>query len=349
MIMNSPKKKKMVKVNEDSKKFVRWVGVKEPASMNSVHQKSLSLSQLKELIEELFQAKQAFDDKCKKNSLPRESMEQFMYSYFKHKFGLNNIVIEWVLAVIESMKIYYKEDNLVALFGLVLRNEIDEEFADIQKQIKMTINDILFSLLESRNPSKGKSEINKLFNDKLNGRISEDLALEIVNTMYTDEHPNKSEIMEKLEEKISESILQISESSMSINHSKKNILNKKKNKKMIKFVSLSKLILDMQLKTHFGFLKYLNKEYRMLDEQNLGYLTVDQFKVLYQKMIPNSSENENEMEELLAMREGYDPNAYTFSDIVLLFSAKKVDIEGETITLLQYIFELGEEDEQDED
>ena len=48
----------------------------------------LSLKQLKDVIEEIYASKAKFDQKCKETQLPRETMEQHMYSFLNKKYGL---------------------------------------------------------------------------------------------------------------------------------------------------------------------------------------------------------------------------------------------------------------------
>lgn len=59
-----------------------------------------------------------------------------------------------MLALIEALRLYSDQDNLVTLFALIMRNEIDEEFAEIQTQIRLTVDDILQSLVEEKNSTK---------------------------------------------------------------------------------------------------------------------------------------------------------------------------------------------------
>lgn len=334
----------MVKVSEECKNFLRWLDPKEPPKMNIVNRKVISFTQLKELIEELYEAKRNFDIKCKKNKMPRESMEQFMFSFFKHKFGLNPIVVEWVYGIIESIKMYHSQDNDVALFALILRNEVDEEFAEIQKQIKLTINDILINLIETKNPNKGKREINTIFSRKIKGRVSESIALEIVNTMYNDEHPNKEEILEKLLEKIKDDEEKIQKGSLALSKSMANLRQKRKpgiavQIRSIKYTDLIKIILDMQLKTHYSFLSNLSQKFKMLDYQNYGYINLEQFTDLVHFFKPELA-NEQEILQMLENRETFDQSILTFSDVVILLSTKQVESEDEKITMLQYIFEM---------
>lgn len=47
--------------------------------------KTLSLSKLKEHIFAIYASKEKFDKKCADAHLPRETMEQHMYTYLNHK------------------------------------------------------------------------------------------------------------------------------------------------------------------------------------------------------------------------------------------------------------------------
>jgi hypothetical protein len=303
----------------------------------------MSLIQLKETIEEIYENKKKFDQKCKKNKTARESMEQYLYLFFKQRFGLNNIVIEWVAGLIESLRIYSSEDTDVALFSLILRNEVDEEFAKIQSQIKGTIEEILVNMIETNNPHKSKKIINKLVQEKKKGVIDEGLAMEIVNTMYTDEHPNKEEILIKLEAKVEEeNKRRLAEmAKVKVDGNKKKKKKKKTVEKIegIHYNSLVKIILDMQLKTHYGFLKNLSMEFRKFDDQNYGFITREQLRKLTNNFL-HGSDILIDLEEMIRKRGTYDQAFLTFSDVVSMFSSKQIISEGEEITMLQFIFEL---------
>jgi len=335
-----------VKTEKKAREFLRWLKSKELAKMGGIKKKTMSLIQLKETIEEIYENKKTFDQKCKKNKTARESMEQYIYLFFKQRFGLNNIVIEWVTGLIESLRIYSSEDSDVALFSLILRNEVDEEFANIQSQIKGTIEEILVNLIETNNPHKSKKIINKMVVEKKKGIVSESLALEIVNTMYTDEHPNKEEILIKLETKVEEeSKRRLAEMTIKKKNGKGTKTKKKGKKKPVEKVpgihyeSLVKIILDMQLKTHYGFLKNLSLEFRKFDDQNYGFITREQLRKLTNNFL-HGSDILIDLDEMIKKRGTYDQSFLTFSDVVSMFSSKQIISEGEEITMLQFIFEL---------
>lgn len=62
---------------------------------------------------------------------PVETMEQYSYNYYKQKYGLNKMVIEQLFALIEGIKSFSSKDPEIALFGYILKNEIDEDFQEI--------------------------------------------------------------------------------------------------------------------------------------------------------------------------------------------------------------------------
>ena len=110
----------------------------------------------------MYVQKVKFDKKCEENKLPRETMEQYMYTYLNQKYGLKNLIIEWAAAIINGIKTYLKEDHDVALFGKILKNECDEEFRYIQMHVKETLTNLLKVLLKEKNQFKSEAEISKM-------------------------------------------------------------------------------------------------------------------------------------------------------------------------------------------
>lgn len=50
--------------------------------------RALTLRQLKDMIEEIYTSKSKYDQKYTEAKLPRETMEQHMYTYLNQKYGL---------------------------------------------------------------------------------------------------------------------------------------------------------------------------------------------------------------------------------------------------------------------
>jgi hypothetical protein len=80
----------------------------------------LTVKMMKEIIDEIYDSKVIFDKRCFENRMPRETMEQHMYTYLNHKYGLKNLIIEWATSIINGIKMYSAEDSDICLFGKVL-------------------------------------------------------------------------------------------------------------------------------------------------------------------------------------------------------------------------------------
>ena len=74
------------------------------ATITQTNTRTLSLRQLRDLINDIYAQKTKFDQKCEESHLPRETMEQFMYTYLNQRYGLKNLIIEWAAAIITGIK-----------------------------------------------------------------------------------------------------------------------------------------------------------------------------------------------------------------------------------------------------
>jgi cell division septum initiation protein DivIVA len=98
-------------------------GFKTGGVVGQTTMRNLSLKQMKDIINDIYTQKVKYDQKCEENKLPRETMEQYMYTYLNQRYGLKNLIIEWAASVINGIKKYSKDDHSVMLFGKILRNE----------------------------------------------------------------------------------------------------------------------------------------------------------------------------------------------------------------------------------
>jgi len=107
---------------------------------------------MKDLIKDIYNSKVNFDKKCLENGKPKETLEQHMYTYLNHKYGLKSLIIEWASSIINAIKIYGSEDIEIYLFGKILRNELDEESRLILIKLQENISQLLEFYLKSKNP-----------------------------------------------------------------------------------------------------------------------------------------------------------------------------------------------------
>ncbi len=50
--------------------------------------KTITKKTIRDLIDEIYESKIHFDKKCQDNKLPKETMEQHMYTFLNQKYGL---------------------------------------------------------------------------------------------------------------------------------------------------------------------------------------------------------------------------------------------------------------------
>lgn len=121
--------------------------------------RSLTVKQLKELINEIYNNKVKYDQRCEENKLPRETMEQYMYTFLNQRYGLKSLIIEWAAAIINGIRRYSRDDHDVALFGKILRNQCDEEFRFIQQHVKEALVNFLKQQLKEKHIHKTETDI----------------------------------------------------------------------------------------------------------------------------------------------------------------------------------------------
>lgn len=105
--------------------------------------KILTKKNMHDLIESIYESKTSYDKKCVEIRMPKETMEQHMYTFLNQKFGLKNLIIEWATSIINGIKMYANEEPDICLFGKILRNEIEEDYRVIFKKLKGSIYDLL--------------------------------------------------------------------------------------------------------------------------------------------------------------------------------------------------------------
>jgi hypothetical protein len=159
--------------------------IEQGPTIGETNTRVLTLKQLNEVIGDIYESKLKCDQKYIESKLPRETMEQHMYTFLNTKYGLKSLIIEWATAIVNGIKQYNGADNNVAVFGKILRNECDEEFRFVQNQVKTTIEELLKMLIRSKFPYKNKAELLDLMNAKVNGYLSEEEVNEIVRYMYS--------------------------------------------------------------------------------------------------------------------------------------------------------------------
>jgi len=165
----------------------------------------LTKNMLLDLIQEIYDSKSQIDQKCQEQGIPKETMEQHMYTFLNHKYGLKNLIIEWASSIINGIRMFSAEDSEVCLFGKILRNELEEEARLIIAKMKTTISELLVYFLKAKFPLKISNEIKQMADNKMNGLLNEDEWKGIIYNVY--EKQDADLLNSKIEEFIRTNIL----------------------------------------------------------------------------------------------------------------------------------------------
>lgn len=148
--------------------------------------RSLSLRQMRELIEEMYASKAKHDAKTDRMKLPRETLAQHLTTFLTARYGLKMLIAENAQACFDGIREYQEVDADVATFGCVLRHEVEEGFVEVQRQLKHTVGELLRVQLRGRMTSKAESQISHELKKKQEGHLAEDAWTDIVKYLYTE-------------------------------------------------------------------------------------------------------------------------------------------------------------------
>jgi len=164
----------------------------------------ISLKTLKDLINEIYISKENYDIKCEQYKIPKETLEEHMYTFLNKKYGLKNLIIEWAKNIISGIKYYSKKDSIVLLFGKIMRNEQEEKARYIIQKLSESIEELLLYYIKRQNPLKLMDDIEKIFQHKKNSELLEEEWKGIIYTIY--EKKEAEEIEKKVDAFINKEI-----------------------------------------------------------------------------------------------------------------------------------------------
>ncbi|CAD8107064.1 unnamed protein product [Paramecium sonneborni] len=300
-----------------------------PQQINVRH---LTLKQLKDVINEIYESKQKFDQKCAESKLPRETMEQHMYTFLNQKYGLKSLIIEWATSIINALKKYSAEDNDVAVFGKILRNECDEEFRFVQTQVKNTMQELLKMYLRGKFPLKHQAEIKEMLNQRINGQLYEEEAVDIIKYMYNQE--DSELLLNKLKQYY---IVPQKNPDRRLTREEQLSLLQERDKYKLEYSVFQKIILDFQLKSHEKYLKKFIVTFKQMDTDANGIIDENEFRNLIEVL--NFGAEDLDIQKYLNIIDPYSHQQITFSQCVTLFSSESVPGSNGQIQILQKISE----------
>merc|ERR1711865_492033 len=273
--------------------------------------RELSLKQLLTFVDELYESKVKFDAKCREARLPRETMEQHLYTYLNQKYGIKSLIIEWASAVMAAVKKFSDEDNDVAVFGRILRNEIDEEFRIVQKQLKDTVAELLRVYLKGKHPLKSEDEVSKLLNKRIKSFVFEEEWTDIIKYMYN--HEDSVNLIMKCKDYI--------EASQS-HHKTQSSRGRGRMTREQESKESGKIMYEDFLKFLLEFMKL----FRQFDKDKNGVINEEEFRQLIIATDPNKTDKE--IQDLLNLVDPHNNQQISFSECVNFLSSDLVHLSA---------------------
>eukprot|EP01039_Chlorochromonas_danica_P001390 gene1390-1511_t len=151
--------------------------------------RDISLKECKDTIARLYESKAIANDKAMQGigNLPMETMEQHTFRMLEKRYGLRDLAVVHAGMLLLALKKYCGEDNEVAVFVEIFRNEIEEDFHLIQQELIKSVRDLTQVQLMGRFPQKDQGAIASMLEEKLTGGyIQEEEWRDLVGYLYNE-------------------------------------------------------------------------------------------------------------------------------------------------------------------
>ena len=311
-----------------------------------VSKKKLSKEQLNEIIQNIYKSKIAYDQNCIDLNKPLETMEQHMYQYLNNKYGLKNLTIEYASAIISGIKEYSKKDMNIKLFGMLLKNEIEENTLAIVEKIKQVVEETLEYFITQKNPYMNIGDVLLICDKIKKGMVDEDVWNSFIDTLFLNDKDNGKKVKEKIYEFIDRIMKKSLEKlgnnlKFEMTREEEDFFKEMQNyPKKIRYEDLINILIDYHIKVRKNYLKNMREIFMDNDDNKDGVLTKKEFikyindlKIFHEETI---EENIDYLLRKIPQCEKYD--FFSFSEVVGLFDQEQILKENnEKCSILDFL------------
>ena len=311
-----------------------------------VSKKKLSREQLNEIIQNIYKSKIAYDQNCIDLNKPLETMEQHMYQYLNNKYGLKNLTIEYASAIISGIKEYSKKDMNIKLFGMLLKNEIEENTLAIVEKIKQVVEDTLEYFITQKNPYMSTGDVLLICDKIKKGMVDEEVWNSFIDTLFLNDKENGNKVKEKIYEFIDRIMKKSLEKlgnnlKFEMTREEEDFFKEMQNyPKKIRYEDLINILIDYHIKVRKNYLKNMREIFMDNDDNKDGVLTKKEFikyindlKIFHEVTI---EENIDYLLRKIPQCEKYD--FFSFSEVVGLFDQEQILKENnEKCSILDFL------------
>ena len=269
-----------------------------------------------------------------------------MYQYLNNKYGLKNLTIEYASAIISGIKEFSKKDMNIKLFGMLLKNEIEENTLTIVDKIKQVIQETLEYFISQKNPYMVGSDIQKICEDIKKGMVDEVVWNSFVDTLFLNDKENGKKVKDKIYEFI-DRIMKKGLEKLG-NNLKFEMTREEEDfykelqqyPKKIRYEDLINIFIDYHIKVRKNYLKNMRELFMNNDENKDGVLTKKEFikyisdlKIFHEETL---EENIDYLLRKIPQCEKYD--FFSFSEVVELFDQEQILKENnEKCSILDFL------------
>ena len=309
----------------------------------------LTMKMIKDIIYNIYNSKNNYNNKCIEKKQPKETMEEYMYTYLNCKYGLKNMVIEWATNIINGIKNYSHIDNEICLFGKILRNDLDESCQYIMPKLKKKIEESKIKEFKKEYEFKRDEEIHEYKNKLIKNRLPLNLVKLILPNIYN--HSEIEKILPKITEKVNEYKIKVANNEiidknnnilygLSCLNDKNNSYHNKLsrieiNQKLIEkenesltigYDELTNICHELEVEIKENYLKPFIDTFKLIDEDNDGILNEIQFINLIKALkIYNENNFRNEIKGILNLIDPYGYEKFIFTECVQVLSTYNIN------------------------
>ena len=163
---------------------------------NNSKEKIIPRPDLITLLNEIYHYNLKQNEKNNKLNLPNESFFSSFTPYLTTKYGLKSIATYWNNNTMEGINYYYESDCEIKIFKDIIEGKINESFYLSYMELKSSCSNIILQTLNKKYPHKTNNEINKILNEKINGFITYEEWVKLIDNLLED--TNKNEIINQI-------------------------------------------------------------------------------------------------------------------------------------------------------
>ena len=279
--------------------------------------KSYSLPQVKALVHDIMENKASFDERAESSGGLPQLLEEFLYVYFKQKYGLKDLILVEITSLMDQIKYLSPKSAEIRAFKGMLKNEIDEKFYWLLQEIKKNMVSNL-DLYYKVNVTKNASLIdisNFIERKKVEGlerNIAEFVLDQLFNEKEVKQMKRKLKHLWNLEA----------------------VPSGKDKKKRLPHGAFQEMILSYALETHTEYLRQVLGYFRQIDHNHNGLFDRKDFLDLLDIFAAkNIKANFDEF------MKSVDPNGaecITFSKVIEILSTTYVD-KDQRVNMIQFL------------